>query len=327
MTMNRIIKTREFASLMTIIVMFLLVGLYNPSFLKLGNIFQTINGSAVYSLVAIGMCFVLFIGEIDVSVGATLGLSASVVGMMVIEGFSYSVIVVTTILIGIFIGVINAIGVVHLKIPSIIMTLGTNGIIRGSIYLLTDGKWIEGLSPEFKALSQLRMFGTVSYFYLATVILAFLIFIFMKNTLFGKSFKATGDNAEGAKLIGLPVKYTKIVAFILCSIGSSLAGVLYASRVGFITPTAGVGYEMSAIAACVIGGVSLAGGIGSIWGGLIGSLLMTSISRILVFIGLPSTFDNTITGMILIVIVVGTAYFNKRSYERIRVQRLASRIE
>lgn len=325
--MKRIIKTREFASLMTIVVMFLLIGLYNPSFLRIGNIFQTINGSAVYSLVAIGMCFVLFIGEIDVSVGATLGLSASIVGMMVIAGYHLSVIILATIVIGLVIGAINAIGVVYLKIPSIIMTLGTNGIIRGLIYVFTDGKWIEGLSPKFKALSQLRVFGTVSYFYLTTVILALIIFIFMKNTLFGKSFKATGDNAEGAKLIGLPVQRTKIAAFLLCSIGSSLAGILYASRVGFITPTAGVGYEMSAIAACVIGGVSLAGGVGSIWGGLIGSLLMTSISRILVFIGLPSTFDNTITGVVLIVIVVGTAYFNKRSFERIRVQRLASRIE
>lgn len=323
----RMIKTREFASLMTIVVMFLLIGLYNPSFLRVGNIFQTINGSAVYSLVAIGMCFVLFIGEIDVSVGATLGLSASIVGMMVIEDYHISVIIIATILIGIIIGLINAIGVVFLKIPSIIMTLGTNGIIRGAIYVLTNGKWIEGLSPDFKALSQLRMFGALSYFYLVTVILALTIFMVMKNTLFGKSFKAIGDNIEGAKLIGLPVQYTRIAAFILCSIGSSLAGILYASRVGFITPTAGVGYEMSAIAACVIGGVSLAGGVGSVWGGLIGSLLMTSISRILVFIGLPSTFDNTITGMVLIVIVVGTAYFNKRSYERIRVQRLASRIE
>lgn len=325
--LKNLFKSRELISLAIVIGMFMLVGLYNNSFLQPSNIFQTINGSVVYGLVALGMCFVLFIGEIDVSVGATLGFTATIVGTMLLEGYGYFSIIIVSVLIGSFIGIMNGIGVIYFKIPSIIMTLGSNGIIRGLIFVVTGGRWIEGISAEFKALSQARLFGTFSYFYLFILLLASILFFLMRTTLFGKSFKATGDNEEGARLIGLQVKKVKFSSFIICAIAASLAGILYTSRVGFVTPTAGIGYEMTAIAACVIGGVNLAGGVGSVWGGIIGSILMASISRILVFIGLPSTFNNTITGLMLILIVVGNAYYNKRSYERIRVQRLATRIE
>lgn len=325
--MKKLMKSRELLALAIVVILFLAVGLYNNSFLRVNNIFQTVNGSVVYALVAVGMCFVLFIGEIDVSVGATLGFSASVAGMMLLAGYSYFMVIIATALIGAVIGLFNAIGVVYFKIPSIIMTLGTNGIVRGMIFVLTGGRWIEGIAPEFKALAQARIGGTISYFYLGVLILTLVIYLFMKSTLFGKSFKATGDNEEGARLIGLPVSFTKVSAFILCSVAAALAGILYTSRVGFVTPTAGVGYEMTAIAACVIGGVSLSGGIGSVWGGIIGSLLMSSISRLLVFIGLSSTFNDSITGLLLIVIVVGSAYYEKRSNERVRVQRLTTRIE
>ncbi|UUX33544.1 ABC transporter permease [Fundicoccus culcitae] len=325
--MKRIIKSKEIGALLIIIILFGLVGTYNSSFLTINNIFQTINGSVVYAVVAIGMSFVLFLGEIDVSVGATLGLAATLTGLMVVEGVNYYLIFITVLALGIVIGIINGLGVTYLKIPSIIMTLGTNGIIRGMIYVVTGGRWVEGLDVEFKALSQVRIGNTITYIYIFVLVLALITYLLTKYTLFGKSFKAVGDNEEGAKLIGLPVKKTKMVAFIASGVGSSIGGILYASRVGFITPTAGSGYEMTAIAACVIGGISLAGGVGSVWGGVIGAVLMTSISRILVFVGLPSTYDSTITGLMLIVIVVTTAIVNKRSAERIRLQRLASRIE
>lgn len=325
--MKNIIKSREFSSLLAIFIIFGIVGLFNPSFLEKENIFQTINGSVVYGFVALGMAFVLFIGEIDVSVGATLGFAAAIAGNMVVGGSSLIAVLIAVTLFGIIVGLTNAVGVLYFKIPSIIMTLGINGIIRGSIYVYTGGKWIENLPIGFKSLSQKSLFNTFSIFYIALFLITLLLFLIMKKTDFGKSFLAVGDNQEGARLIGININRTKALSFILCSVFASIAGVFYASRVGFITPTAGVAYEMTAIAACVIGGISLSGGVGSVFGAMIGSVIMVSISRILVFLKLPSTFDNTITGLILIVIVVSSAVLSKKSTEKIRKARFKARIE
>ncbi len=116
----------------------------------------------------------------------------------------------------------------------------------------------------------------------------------------GRNFIAVGDNAMGAQLVGISVVQTKIWAFVLSGLFASLAGMIFASRIGFITPMAGNAYEMKAIAACVLGGISLSGGLGTVIGAAIGAVIMTSMTRILVFLGFSSNYDNTITGIILI---------------------------
>lgn len=325
--LKKLFKDFSLGTLLIVLFLFILAGSFNPNFLKINNIFQTINGSAVYALVTLGMSCVIFTGEIDVSVGAVLGLSSAITGKLVLSGASIWVIILAAILTGVCIGLVNGIGVNFLKIPSIIMTLGTNGIVRGTIYLYTGGKWIEGLDFKFKSLAQLSINRTFSYFYIIAILLTTGLYFYFTRTKSGKTFKAIGDNYDGARLIGLPVDRTKYLSYILCSVLASLAGIFYTSRVGFVTPTAGVGYEMIAVAACVIGGINLSGGQGTVFGALFGALLMGSISRILVFLGLPSTFDNTITGLMLILIVVVTAIFNKRSIEKLRVARLSARIE
>ena len=118
---------------------------------------------------------------------------------------------------------------------------------------------------------------------------------------------------------------TKIVAYVLCGIFAAIASILYASRIGFITAIAGNGYEMKAIAACVIGGISLSGGLGSVIGASIGAVIMSSVSRILVFMGFSSDYDNTVTGIMLITIVVLDALMQRHAAERIRRERLLNR--
>jgi ribose ABC superfamily ATP binding cassette transporter, permease protein len=161
----------------------------------------------------------------------------------------------------------------------------------------------------------------------SALVIAILLYFFTKKTMVGKSFKAVGDNIDGARLIGIPVERIKFLSYIICGSFAAIGGVLYASRIGFVTPTDGTGYEMTAIAACVIGGIALEGGQGSTFGAIIGSILMTSISSILVFLNFPSTFNNTITGGILIAIVVIGAISNQRTQENIRKERLRVRVE
>ena len=141
----------------------------------------------------------------------------------------------------------------------------------------------------------------------------------------GKYFIAVGDNAGGANLVGISVLGTKILAYVLCGLFAVLGGFVFASKYGQVMTVAGNGYEMTAIAACVLGGISLSGGLGNVVGAAIGAVIMSSIGRLLVFIGLPSTYNNTITGTMLIVIVVIDALAQRRSIEMTRRKRLLSR--
>jgi len=318
------LKARELNSLMFLLAMFAIVGIVNPLFLSPNNMFLIVNGSVVFTVIAVGSAFVIMSGEIDVSVGATMGIAAAVSGSMIRDGQPWAMAIVTVILLGAFIGLINGFGVVFVKIPSIVMTLGAMGIIRGLSYVYTDGRWVENMPFEFKALAQSSI-GPISWFYLGAIIFVIIAFIFQSRSRIGKYIKAVGDNENGAVLVGIPVKSTKIISFMICGVLAAISGVMFASRVGFVTPGAGSGYEMKAIAACVLGGISLTGGVGSVIGAAIGAVIMSSISRLLVFLQLSSDLDNTITGILLIIIVVADRLLYLRSAEKARKNRMGAR--
>ena len=134
-----------------------------------------------------------------------------------------------------------------------------------------------------------------------------------------------GDNAGGATLVGISAVRTKVLAYVICGVMAALAGILFCSRIGFVTSLSGNGYEMKAVAACVLGGISLSGGVGSVVGAAIGAVIMSSISYLLVFMGFSSNYDNTITGIILITIVVAAALMQRRAAVRNRHERMAAR--
>ena len=134
------------------------------------------------------------------------------------------------------------------------------------------------------------------------------------------------DSVGHTPLVGLPTLQTKVLAYVICGVMAAVAGIIFASRIGFVTPQSGDGYEMKAIAACVLGGVSLLGGVGTVLGSAIGAVIMASISYLLVFMGFSSNYDNAITGVILIVIVVADALIQHRSMVKNRRARLMARV-
>jgi AI-2 transport system permease protein len=322
--MNRLknlVPLRELTSVGFVVAIFLLVGVVNPDFLSAQNIMLCLNGSVVFIMLSVGIAFVIISGEIDVSIGATLGLCATISAIMIRDGSSWIAAIAASVAAGLVIGLVNGIGVVGFRIPSIIMTLGTNGVIRGLCYVHSDGKWVENLPFEYKSLSQATLTGTpgtITWFFFGSALLTLLVYLFQTHTAKGRHFYAVGDNEGGANLIGIPVGRTRIAAFVLCSVFAALAGLMYVSRIGFVTPVAGMGYEMKAIAACVLGGVSLSGGIGSVVGAAMGGIIMASIGRILVFLQFSSNYDNTITGVLLITIVVADALLQRRAAEKAR---------
>ncbi|MDR0878520.1 MAG: ABC transporter permease [Treponema sp.] len=315
-----VFKAREMTSLSFVIALFLLVGLVNHDFLSGENLLLTLNASVVFAMLAIGASFVIITGEIDVSVGAVMGLTAAVSASMIRDGAPWGQAVLAAVIIGLVCGTVNGLGLMYLRIPSIIMTLGTNGIIRGLIYVYTGGRWVENVPQNFKALSQVSFMG-ITIFYWSALAVAIAGFLVMSRLRYGRYFAAVGDNITCATFIGIPVRRVKILAFVFSGLFTSIAGLMFVSRIGFVTPMAGSGYEMKAIAACVLGGVSLSGGVGSLIGASIGAIIMASIGRILVFLN-SSYDDNTITGILLVAIVVADALLQHRSIEHARRQRL-----
>ena len=322
---KNIFKARWMSSLIFLIVLFLITGIADPSFLNYSSIISCFNTSTMYTLLAIGIAFVIMTGEIDVSIGATLGLTAAMTGMIAQRGGSIGEMLLTVMLVGAVIGVVNGVGVSFFGVPSLIFTLGTNSVIRGLVYIVSDGRTIENFGGSIASYGNQVLFAEITVYYAIAIALVAVAHIVLTKTRKGKYFIAVGDNAGGANLVGISVLGTKMLAYVLCGIFAGLGGFVFASKYGQVMTVAGNGYEMTAIAACVLGGISLSGGLGNMVGAALGAVIMSSISRLLVFIGLPSTYDNTITGIMLIVIVVVDALAQRRSIEMARRKRLLSR--
>lgn len=318
-------KARWMSSLIFLLLLFLITGIAEPEFLSYTNIISCFNTATMYTLLAIGIAFVIMTGEIDVSIGSTLGLSAAMTGLIAKQDGSIAVMLLAVVATGALIGLINGVGVAYFGVPSLIFTLGTNSVVRGMIYILSDGRTVENFGGSLASYGNLTLFAEITLYYALAILLVAAAHIVLTKTKKGKYFIAVGDNAGGANLVGISVTGTKLLAYVLCGVFAGLGGFVFASKYGQVMTVAGNGYEMTAIAACVLGGISLSGGLGNMVGAAIGAVIMSSISRLLVFIGLPSTYDNTITGIMLIVIVVIDALTQRRSIEMARRKRLLSR--
>ncbi|MBF4693320.1 ABC transporter permease [Fusibacter sp. Q10-2] len=323
---KKIFEKREITALAFLVILFLGVGLRNPDFVNAQSIATVLKGSVLYIFLAVGMTFVLLTGGIDVSVGGTLGIAAAVSATMIRGGSNIFMAVAIAMIIGSSIGLINGVGVAIVKVPAIIMTLGMLGIVRGVMIVYTDGKWVENLPDSFKMASQANIAHVNIYFILA-IVTTILVQLYFSKARTGKYFAAIGDNLEGAILVGIPAKKMIIIAYVLSGLCASIAGVIFASQVGFVTSNTGVDIEMVAIAACVLGGVSLSGGLGSVVGSSIGALIMTAINSALIFLKVPSFWNKSIQGTLLILIVVSDVIIHKYFEDKARKQRLSARAQ
>lgn len=323
--LKSITKKREFRTFLFLIALFVIVGLINSEFLSLSNILSSLKSSLLYIVLAVGLTFVLLTGNIDISVGGTLGLSAAVSGMILQNGGSILLAIVISISIGGLIGLMNGLGVTVFKVSSFIMTLGMLGIARVVQVIFTDGKWIENLPVAFKKISQIHVSG-INLLSIFVVVGLIVVHLYLTRHKKGRYFAAIGDNEEGAILLGIPVQRYVIYSFIISGICSAIAGLIFASQIGFISTTAGLGIEMTVIAAAVLGGVSLSGGVGSVIGAGIGAIIMISINSALVYMKVPAFWNDAISGMLLIVIVVSDALLARRANEQAKRERLRARV-
>lgn len=320
--LNFIKNNRESTVLIAILFLFLAISMADSSYFEIQTLTMVFSSAQVLILLAIGASMVMLTRNIDVSVGSTMGLSAVAVATALNAGYSLPIAALMALCVGASCGFLNGILVAIGKIPAIVATLGTLGLFRGLMLLWTGGKWIEGLPNSIKELSSSNFLG-ISYFGWVIILVTTLFALILSRTQFGRNFYAVGDNLQGARQLGVNVDTTRIIAFTLNGTMAAMAGIVFTSQIGFVPNTTGNGLEMKAIAACVLGGVSLLGGVGKVVGAILGAFFLTQIDSALVLLRLPAWWNDFIAGLVLLSVLVFDGRLRVSIEKAIKAQRYA----
>ncbi len=301
--MKQLLKNRELSALLAILALFAVLVALNHSYFSLQTLSMIFTSAQILILLAVGATMVMLTRNIDVSVGSTVGLCAIAVGMALNHGYSLPVAMLFALATGALAGFFNGVLVVWLRIPAIVATLGTLGLYRGGMLLWTGGKWIEGLPASLKSLSEPVALGLSPLGMLVLGLVAVAAWI-LARTAFGRDFYAVGDNLAAARQLGVAVNRTRLLAFTFNGMLAAIGGIIFASQIGFVPNQTGSGLEMKAIAACVLGGISLLGGTGTVIGAFLGAFFLTQIDTVLVLFKLPAWWNDFIAGLVLLGVLV-----------------------
>jgi inositol transport system permease protein len=315
---NRILKAKalaflsKYGMLFILIALMILMSVLSPTFLTSGNLINIIRQMAVVGIVAIGVTMVIITTGIDLSSGSVIALTSVVVASMAHPG---TLPVVLVILIGLGIGaltgVINGAIISKGRIAPFIVTLGMMTAARGAALLYTGGKPIGNLSDSFKFIGQGSLFG-IPVPILIFILVGFISYLILNKTKFGKYTYAIGGNEQAAHIAGVNVDKYKIMIYGYAGLLSALAGIILTSRIASGQPTAGTMYELDAIAAAVIGGTSLSGGIGTIGGTIIGALIIGVMNNGLDLLNVSSYWQQILKGGIITAAVLIDSRKNKK---------------
>ncbi|HBR02538.1 MAG TPA: ABC transporter permease [Ruminiclostridium sp.] len=302
-------KTREIILIAVIIAIGIVVSFLSESFLNLRNLTNILNNNAIIGIMAIGMMIIIVTGNIDVSVGAQFAVCAMVSAAYVkmTGGTNPLLTFLISILTGIVLGMINGFFVAKFNIPAIVVTLGTLSIIRGALLLITNGKWISDLKGPFIKIANYRV-GTLTFSVYVWFLVIIVTYLILYRTRTGRNIVAVGGNKNAAERIGISQSSVYMFSFGYMGALSGIASTLYVSKLAIAQPTAGMGIEMKLIAAAVLGGTVFSGGIASIFGTFLGSLLFGLIENALVLTKVPVYWQSLATGVVLIAAVVSSAY-------------------
>ncbi len=280
------------------ILLCVLLSIITPGFLSWANVVNILRQSSIIGIMAIGTTFVIIGGGFDISVGSILALTGAMcIGLQYYMHWIPAILLV--LIIGTLLGLLNGFLVVKIHIPAIIATLGTMTIIRGLTYLYTGGYPLYVEAPDFAFIGT-GYLGPIPFpVVLLIIMVAFWQFILVR-TKFGRYACAIGGNKEAARLSGVKVDYYHILTFVIGGLMASMAGVVYASRLLSVTPLAGEGYELDAIASTVIGGTSVSGGEGSVAKTLVGVLLLTIIANVFNLLGIHIYVQYIVKGAIIL---------------------------
>lgn len=269
------------------------------------NILNLLRQTSINALIAFGMTFIILTGGIDLSVGSILALSSALMAGMMVSGLDPILAILVGVLLGTLMGVINGILVSKGKMAPFIVTLATMTIFRGLTLVYTDGKPITGIgdSELFQMLGRGYFLG-LPVPAVVMIIAFFILWFLLHKTSFGRKTYAIGGNEKASRISGIKVDRVKVAIYGLAGTMAAIAGAILTSRLNSAQPTAGQSYEMDAIAAVVLGGTSLSGGKGRLFGTLVGVLIIGTLNNGMNLLGVSSFYQQVVKGAVILVAVL-----------------------
>jgi ribose transport system permease protein len=285
-----------------LLAMFVALWIATQSFMTPGNISNLARQGAMIAILAVGETFVVITAGIDLSVGAIVGFITVVMAMLLQSDVPVVLAIVISLLVGMGIGAFHAFGVVQMGLPPFIITLATLTSLQGIGLLMTNGATINITVDSFTGFSRGEMLGIPNLFWVVIVV-AVPAVVYLHRSKFGRYLYAVGSNPEAARLSGVNVKGVIYTAYILSALCAAIVGIMLSARTGTGNATQANGWELQAIAASVIGGTSLFGAIGTVWGPLLGAFILATIRNGANLMNVNSFWQYVITGALIIVIV------------------------
>lgn len=299
-TMKNILDKSGIGLALALLIVILTIA--SPYFLTVSNGINILMQCAISIVVAVGMTFVILTGGIDLSVGSNVALCGMIFAMFAKSESNIFLCIVLTVAVGIIIGVINGFFVARLNIPSFIVTLGMMNVGRGCTLLVIDGQSIVGLKELYRIFGNMYI-GSIPVITMIAIFMLLVAWYVLRNTKAGRYIYAIGGNKEATRLSGINVKGYEMGVYIISGFLCAVASMMLVGRLNVADPNAGSGYEMDAIAATIIGGTSMAGGRGSIFGTLMGAIFMVVLKNGLNLLGVSSYIQQIVIGLVVILAV------------------------
>jgi len=294
----------EIGVIAALVVMMVVIGIARPRFLNPVNLLTILGNTTFQGMLSLGMVFLLAIREIDLSVGWMFNFSAVIAALMMVAGFNPWLAALAGICFGALLGLVNGVIAVGLRLPTIIVTLGTFSMFQGLSLVVNNGRAIvpADQSSSFFTLISTKI-GIVPVVALVFVLLAIGLHLVLSCTRFGYRVQAVGSNPEAARLAGIPNALVRLQTLVLMGAISGLSGSLYVGFRGAIDPNEGSDFALVVIAAVIIGGTPLSGGYGTVIGAVIGMLIIQVISSGIIFFGIDATWSTFVTGAVIVLAV------------------------
>ncbi|MEM8824583.1 MAG: ABC transporter permease [Pseudomonadota bacterium] len=310
--MTGFLKSREALLIAVILALLALIASRFPGFIAPDNLVRVFNDTSPLVILAIGQALVILTRCIDLSVAANLALTGMVCAMLnvAMPGLPVAAVLVVAMTLGAILGAFNGLLVWKLSIPPIVVTLGTMTIYRGIIFLISDGEWVNAheMSDAFTGFPRAEILGLPTLSWIALAVAA-MFFVIVARTPLGRAFYAVGGNPNAAVYTGLDVGRTQFLAFVISGTLAGLVGYLWVARYSVAYVDIAGGFELEVVAACVIGGIAIAGGAGTVLGAILGALFLGIVKNALPVVGISPFWQLAISGSAIVIAVA----FNARS--------------
>jgi rhamnose transport system permease protein len=279
------------------------MALVAPAFFTAQNFFDIGANAAYVAIAGMGMLAVILIGQIDVSVGAILAICCAICGALAKAGVGLVWLVPLSVGIGALLGALNGLLVAGLGVHSIVVTLGMLNVYRGALIVGTQGVWITGLPADFRWLGDGAL-GPLPVSVIVAALVAAGLWLLLSRLSAGRHFYVVGSNPEGARVAGIDVARTQVLAFALCGATVGLAALVYAGRFGGVESNTGQGFELVVISAVVLGGANIFGGSGTLLGTLLGAVMISTLGTVLIFLGVDAVWEQAVQGVLILLAVL-----------------------